>query len=300
MRRAVRVGRRESPCGCVAAKSDPKLDANIAGTKSIRGGKMRKSIRLFLCRYPGGKVRTAPWIIRHLPPHDRYVEAFAGAANVLLNKPRCRSEWLIERDAAQANLLRVVRDRNEEFAARLSSVAYAQEAFEAAGDRLRSGDWRDELDLAGLVYLVRQLSYGGQGVSYSRRRGPRIRRWWSGCLGRLPLVAARLQGVEIVEGDAVEWPRLLDGPRTLHYCDPPYLRATRSGPRLYRHELDDDGHRDLLGVLDALTGRVVLSGYPSRRYDGSLEGWGRVENERTLDSWHRGRRNRRTEVLWMS
>src|SRR4051794_26195049 len=113
--------------------------------------------RLFLCRYPGGKVRTARWIIRNLPPHERYVEAFAGAANILLNKPRSRSEWLIERDPSQATLLRVVRDRGEGFAARVSGVAYGRDAFEGAVDRLQRGDWCDELDLAGLVYLTRQL-----------------------------------------------------------------------------------------------------------------------------------------------
>lgn len=255
--------------------------------------------RLFLCRYPGGKVRTAGWILRNFPPHDRYVEAFAGAANVLLNKARSRSEWLIERDAAQAILLRVVRDRDAEFADRVSRVHYSREVFEESVDRLRRGDWGDELDLATHVYLARQLSRGGKGDAYSRHRGPRIRRWWSGCLGRLPLVSARLQDVQIVDGDAMEWLRLLDGPDMLAYCDSPYLWSTRSRGRPYRHEMDDGAHRDLLGVLDALSGRVVLSGYPSRLYDDALAGWARVEKERAMDCWLRGPRPRRTEVLWI-
>lgn len=256
--------------------------------------------RLFFHRFPGGKVQSASWIVGNLADHDRYVEAYAGAANVLLRKPRSRSEWLIERDASQAALLRVARDRSADLVRGLSRLRYGRETFDEARDRLSRGDWRDELDLAGLAYVVRQLSRGGRGLSYSRQHGSRVARWWARCLAQLPRVGERLKGVEVVEGDALEWLPLLDGADTLAYCDPPYLWSARSAHRLYRHEMDDDAHRELLRVLDTMVGRAVLSGYPSPLYDRSLEGWRRVEKARTLDSWRRGDRPRRTEVLWIS
>src|SRR4051794_4775527 len=118
---------------------------------------------LSLFRYPGGKARLARWVVDHLPAHVRYVEPFAGAASVPLQKPRSRSEWLIEGDAGQATLLRTVRDRGGELAGRMARVRPGQETFEESRERLSRGQWADDLDLAGLVYVCRQLSWGGLG-----------------------------------------------------------------------------------------------------------------------------------------
>ena len=166
-------------------------------------------------KYPGGKSKLARWVTRHFPPHGRYVEGFAGSASVLLKKPRCRSEWLVERDPAQATLLRMVRDRGSDLAAWLTRYRHSRDTFDEAADRLRRGEWGDDLELAGLVYLRRQLSRGGDGRCYSFRARRDVPAWWSRCLGRLPAIGARLQGVRFIEGDALEWLPLLDGPDTL-------------------------------------------------------------------------------------
>jgi DNA adenine methylase len=254
--------------------------------------------RLILCKYPGGKSKLARWVTRHFPPHGRYVEAFAGSASVLLNKPRCRSEWLIERDPAQATLLRVARDRGGDLAAWLSRYPHSRDTYDEACDRLHRGEWSDELELAGLVYLRRQLSRGGEGRCYTHRSRRDVPAWWSRCLGLLPRVSDRLRGVQIIEGDALEWLPLLDGPGTLAYCDPPYPWESRTAFRPYRHEMGDADHRELLRILDAMAGMVALSGYPCSLYDGPLAGWQRDEIDVPLFSQSRGVRLRRTEVLW--
>jgi DNA adenine methylase len=257
--------------------------------------------RLFLCRYPGGKTRLARWVIDLLPRHERYVEAFAGAAGVLLNKPRSRSEYLVERDAGQATLLRVVRDRVDEFAGRMARVRFSRDTFEDVKDQLRRGEWSDEMDLAGLMYVWRQLSWGGAGRIYSARSRRDLPAWWSRRIASLAPINSRLLGVQIIEGDALEWLQLLDGPGTLAYCDPPYVWASRTDFRPYsRHEMDDEEHRRLLEVVEAMTGQVVLSGYPSPLYDRALEGWRRATTVARCHAYTRGHRPTRTEVLWMS
>ena len=95
--------------------------------------------------------------------------------------------------------------------------------------------------------------------------------------------------------DAVDWlARWTVPPRTLVYCDPPYLMSTRrSRGRVYRYELSDDRHRQLLAVLVRLPCNVLLSGYPSEMYDLALSAW-RVVTYRTMT---RGGRLA-TECLW--
>ncbi len=59
----------------------------------------------------------------------------------------------------------------------------------------------------------------------------------------------------------------------LVYCDPPYLMSTRSGKRLYEHEMSDVDHRRLLRVLLELPCMVMISGYSSALYAKELKGW---------------------------
>jgi DNA adenine methylase len=94
-----------------------------------------------------------------------------------------------------------------------------------------------------------------------------------------------------------------DTPDALHYVDPPYMAETRSdkGRRggvlyhAYRHELTDADHARLLDGLKALTGMVVLSGYPAPLYEKALADWHRVERPSLAD----GARPR-VEVLWLN
>lgn len=90
-----------------------------------------------------------------------------------------------------------------------------------------------------------------------------------------------------------------DTPSTLFYVDPPYVHDTRKmGSACYRHEMSDDDHRELLEVLLAVEGMVVLSGYPHPLYDTMLARWERVETSATMAA---GRGTGiRTEVLWIS
>ncbi len=63
----------------------------------------------------------------------------------------------------------------------------------------------------------------------------------------------------------------------------------------YRHELDDDQHRDLAAFLKGLSGMVVLSGYPCPLYDRLYRHWHRLERNALAD----GARDR-IECLWLN
>ena len=82
--------------------------------------------------------------------------------------------------------------------------------------------------------------------------------------------------------------------RELVYCDPPYLKETRTSDRGYRFDYEEQDHLELLSVLKKLPCHVILSGYPSALYDESLEGWQSLE----LQVMNQG--GVRTEKLWFN
>jgi hypothetical protein len=81
----------------------------------------------------------------------------------------------------------------------------------------------------------------------------------------------------------------------LVYADPPYLRsARRDQSRLYRHEMTDQQHQDLLAILRGVPCAVMLSGYDNPLYRDLLHEWRTV----TFQTMTRG--GSATEVLWMN
>jgi hypothetical protein len=127
---------------------------------------------------------------------------------------------------------------------------------------------------------------------------PQPRRQGRTLLG-LADVHARLRGVVVENLPAVDLITLEDGPGTLFYCDPPYLHATRATPRANgAFEMTEANHAELLAVLRACTGKVMVSGYPSALYDRELAGWGRHAFDMPNHTSGGRAKGRQTECLW--
>jgi DNA adenine methylase len=133
---------------------------------------------------------------------------------------------------------------------------------------------------------------------------PQVLGEWNG--GEVP-------GLELYRGDGLAWLKhefrldLEAGPRlpasrsaaslpgAVVYCDPPYPRGTRrNGGKMYRHEMTDQQHAELLDVLDRLPARVLVSSYWSELYADALSGWRLVRFTAST------RRGPAEECLWMN
>ena len=114
------------------------------------------------------------------------------------------------------------------------------------------------------------------------------------------LVVDRWRGDEIpnltvLKDDALSFLRSYEwGGAEFVYVDPPYLPSTRRMERVYRFDCDESHHHELLTLLSTLPTRVMLSGYASSLYDGSLRAWNRFE----LQTGSHG--SARTEVVWLN
>lgn len=97
--------------------------------------------------------------------------------------------------------------------------------------------------------------------------------------------------------DAIEWLRSysFQGDEFI-YADPPYVMSSRrQHRRLYRYELSDKQHKQLLTILVKVPCKVMISGYWSKLYEKALAGW-HVE---TFDVMTRGG-SWAKEYVWMN
>lgn len=187
-------------------------------------------------RYHGGKYRSAHWVVDHLPPHESYIEPFAGAASVLMAKSRSHCETLNDLDGEVVNVFRVIRDRGSarELMRLLHRTPFSREEFEAACE---VDVELPPIERARRAIVRAFLAFGGSGVSGEyptgfRQNSPRARRTsaqdWATYWRALSAFTRRLAGVEIEHTDAFNLFRIYDRPSTLFYCDPPYPPETRS------------------------------------------------------------------------
>jgi hypothetical protein len=117
-----------------------------------------------------------------------------------------------------------------------------------------------------------------------------------------PAIIEAWQGVEVPGltvqcGDAVRFlSRYSFTGSELVYLDPPYLMETRSHKgKLYRFEMTEGHHRELLAVIKKIPARVIVSGYWSRLYGDELKGWRTVSFPAVKRSGEVA-----TEWLWMN
>ena len=263
-------------------------------------------------RWFGGKWLLAPWILEYLPQHRIYVEPFGGAASVLLRKPRSYAEVYNDLDHSVVNLFRVLRDAaaSLELIEQLRLTPFAREEFDASFsttedpvEKARQLIVRSFMGFGANAHVCDRRGRNSTGFrSSSNRSGSTPAQDWKNYPDALPAIIDRLRGVTIESRDAKVVMASHDTADTLHYVDPPYVWETRSSgnianrsKRMYRHDMDDASHGDLLDFLKGLKGMVVLSGYPTDHYDEALHGWHRVEREAFAD----GARPR-TEVLWIN
>jgi DNA adenine methylase len=123
---------------------------------------------------------------------------------------------------------------------------------------------------------------------------------WLSVVDGLPEIHERLKNVLILNQDACAVIRKQDGPNTLFYCDPPYVHDSRSTTGEYHHEMNEDQHHKLLGILAGIEGKFMLSGYPSMLYTEyeNRHGWKRhdylIDNKAASGKV----KEKKTECLW--
>lgn len=246
-------------------------------------------------KYPGSKNRIAEWICSFIPEHSVYMEPYAGSLAVLFNKKPSKIETVNDLNEDVVNFFRVLRDHPEELKRAIELTPFARSEYEAAYEEASEP-----------IEKARRFSvrcWQGFGCSNLYKNGfktgqqsnsPNPAKAWDKMPTIIIEAAERLKGVQIENLPAVELINRYNTKDVLIYADPPYLLETRK-KYLYKHEMKDVEHVQLLETLLAHPGKVILSGYDNDLYNNMLEGWWK---ERINTQAENGLK--RVEVIWMN
>lgn len=248
--------------------------------------------------YYGAKVTIAERIVALLPPHEHYVEPFAGSLAVLLAKPPVKLETVNDLDRELVNFWHILREDRQRLEELCALTPHSRAEHEAAFSMAEVSD----VERARRTWV--RLTQGRAGTLratgwkfYTDPRGTSssMPRYLSGYVSRFGPVVARLARVSLECLPALEIIKAYGAePRALLYVDPPYLGSTRA--LNYQHEMPSDAeHEALAEALAGAVAAVVVSGYRSPLYERLYDGWNRAEIAAFNGN---GTDRTRTEVLW--
>lgn len=234
-----------------------------------------------ILKYPGSKWSIAQWIISYFPygyEKMTYLEPFFGSGAVFFNKKRSAIETINDLDGNVVNLFKVIREHPEELARQIEYTPWAREEYQ-----LSYKDTEESIEKA-RRFLVRMWQAIGA-------KSSDITGWRNNIKGnngnltqfnlRLPdsIIKASLRLkhtnnslVQIENQPAVKLIERHKRENVFIYCDPPYVLSTRSG-RIYKYEMNDQDHVELLETLLQHPGPVIISGYENDLYNSILSNW---------------------------
>ena len=266
----------------------------------------RKRKKKIVFGWYGGKFSHLDWLLPLLPKAHHYCEPFAGSGAVLLNREPALVETYNDIDGDVVNFFKILRDRPQELARKISLTPFSREEFyKAINGGIRG---ISDMERARRFYIrARQARTGlAQTATLGRwanckntsRSGMSgvVSRWVNGAEA-LPDIGDRLLRVQIENRPAPEVIRLYDSPKTLFYCDPPYLHETRGDSKAYGFEMDEEQHWNLALALRKCKGKVAISGYRCKLMDDLYKKWNRFDAQKK--SCHSIKKIRQ-ECLWMN
>lgn len=203
-------------------------------------------------RYAGGKFYARKLILEHLPPHETYVEPFAGGGSIFFAKNKVGHNWLNDFDAEVVNCYQIIRDRPNDLIAALDGEkalkerhTYYKKEFKPANELEQAQRWfyLNRTSYSGIMNM--QNCFWGYGDKYSMRP----ENWPRNILR----TSTKLQGIQLTNWD---FERVIEEAPigAFLFVDPPYFNADQD--KFYAHSFKREDHYRLAQVLEAASDRL--------------------------------------------
>lgn len=223
------------------------------------------------------------------------IEPFAGSLAVLFNKQRSHIETVNDIDEEIVNFFRVLRDRSKELERVIEFTPFSRSEYKAAYELSE-----DELERARRFAVRCWMGFGCGNLyqngfkSGQQTNSPNPAKAWGELPETLKMATERLKGVQIECLPAIELIKRYNTEDVFIYSDPPYLHETRK-KYLYKYEMQDSEHEELLKAMVEHPGKILLSGYDNDMYNDILSGWHKVQKKTNAECGYS-----RMETLWMN
>jgi DNA adenine methylase len=204
----------------------------------------------------GGKRLLRDSIIKIIPNHHLYVEAFAGGAWVYWGKEPSKVEVINDVNGNLINLYRQIQKEPEAFYDRLWYLLYSRDEYYRLTNLIKSEAELSDIDRAVYYYFIIKMAFGGRfgsGFGFSRRQPPRS----AITHDTLIALSERISRTFI---ENLSFERLIknyDDPEAFFYCDPPFTGC--DGGNEYEHTMNSEKHTLLRDSLSAIKGKFLLS-----------------------------------------
>ncbi len=200
-----------------------------------------------------GKTRLAPRIVKMIPPHQTYVEPFAGGAAVFWAKEPAEKEVLNDRDPEIAFAYRFIKGLTEEKLRRLRR--YDWKRTKPLFQKLKESNPTDDVERFRKFYYLAKASFGESRQTFGNE-GADID------VEKLPAASERLKNVTIWAKDYEPVVRRYDSAEPSSILT---LLPGRSFKGEFQFSLED--LKRLVKVLKGVKGKFILSlGAEHRKY----------------------------------
>jgi len=234
--------------------------------------------------YPGGSHHKAEYLLKRIPPHTVYAEPFGGSAQILFLKKPSEIEIYNDIDDEVVTFFKVLQDEElcEALKNLLENTPYARTFFEDAKIRLKTMKAElSQLEIAYYFFITNRLSYNAEGIYY-RAGATGSTQGFQTSIREIHVFRNRFKNVRIENLDFRRFIERYDGENTFMYLDPPYILSLLKNP-LYKHNMSDDDHREMVKLLLNLKGKAILVCYDHEIYKPLTDnGWIKDTREYTI------------------
>lgn len=206
---------------------------------------------------PGGKFFMAGQLVRLIPEHKTYVEAFIGGGALFYRKKPSEKEVINDLDKDIYFCHKFMQSYTEAEMAELQKKNWtiSKNLFHQLKNTLNEKVSAPERFYR--ITMLKAYSDAGEMTSYDDRKDGHTLK----ILDRVPRCKERLKGVTILNQDYKEAVKKYDGPDTFFYLDPPYPKANMSWKNMPSQE-------EIESTIKSIKGKFLLSYEICRGFEG--------------------------------